>query len=214
MPKNNLFRYTDGSNSNEINILKSVNQEFIQIAGQEARYFPKQILISNDIFGEDIYKFDKYYTFPVRFEQPSDIFNTKEDIFDIHGFEGLRDLTIFVSILEYEEALGFDYDTYGPPRIGDVFYFDFLKQLYQITYINDEDPAFAFGEKILYKIKAKKYEHQNDEFDITEDNILDTDLKSIISINEEKSDNIKEDFQEFVDNYSILVDGGTPWGEI
>jgi hypothetical protein len=214
MPKNPLFRYTDKSNPTEINILESINQEFIQITGVEGKYFPKQILKSNNVFGEDIYKFNKFYIIPVRFDAPSEIFEQSQDGFSKFGFLSIRDIKFYISINEFKETLGTDFDTYGPPRIGDIFYFDIVKQYFEVTYITDEIPKYPFGTKVLFEVRVKKYEFQNDDIDIEEDEDLNTSLKSIIDKGANKFENIKDGFEEHVDEYSILITRDTKWGKI
>lgn len=213
MPKNNYFRNTDGSNTNEIDLVKDLFQESIQISGQELRYFPKEILVSNNVFGEDIYKFDKYYTLVCMLDNPTNVFDNAENLFDKFMYQSLRDLTFFISIKEFKEVLGVDFEEIGPPKIEDVIYIPFTEKFYQITYVTDESPKFPLGANIAWEIKAKHYEHSNDSINI-EDNLLDTDIKSIISVGNNHSEEVKDGFEDFIDDYSILNNNLTPFGEI
>lgn len=213
MPKNPLFQYTDNSNKNEIDILESINKEIIEIAGDEAKYFPKEILHSNNVFGENIYKFNKFFKFPVRFDNPSEIFDNLDDNFSKFGFNSIRDIKFYVSIKEFQECLGFEFEELGPPKIGDIFYFDFMDQYFQVTYVTDEVPKFPFGTVILYEVRVKKYDVQNDSINIEDDDDQNTSFQDMLENKEEKIEEIKTGFESHVDDYSILIGGkGTKWG--
>lgn len=174
MATNSYFRLHD-QNANEVAILEDLNAEAIQMFGIDLYYMPRKLMKTDPIFGEDILsKFDDVYQIEMYIENV-DQFGGDRDIYAKFGIEVHDELTLIVSRHRFHQAVGAASRTAGSgtilrevdqrPREGDLLYFPFNKGLFELTYVEDEEPWYPLGSLTTYKLTCKLFEYSQETID-------------------------------------------------
>lgn len=208
MAKNKYFNYNDGSNYNDMKLYKKINQEYNQIKGIVAYYYPKEIVNKDEIFLDSTKKFDKFYEIPFVFDN----FQTFEgsDLFSKFGLHMDRGLEFEVSIDEFDECTDGEVSN---PQIGDLIYLKNLNDWFEITYVNSEKNILPFGEKFTYSLRAKKLDFEDEIVISSEDTEVAENITSITSKFDVAYETMEDDVEDYINSNSIINDFNNPFGE-
>ena len=176
MPTNVYF---DTGTKAEQHLYEDLIIEQLSIYGQEVFYIPRTLVKEDELFGEDtLSKFDDSYLIEMYFENV-DGFEGKADLMSKFGLQIDDQGTFVVSRRRFEQLVSHDSNLIVKtrPNEGDLIYFSKLSKLFEISFVEDEDPFFQIHNVPAFKLKVKTFEYSSEILDtgITEIDAIETD---------------------------------------
>lgn len=159
------------NNANEQNLIESLTIEYIQNAGMDVKYVPRNTVNPDYLFNEDPDKtFGTASVIEMRLED-TEGFGGDGEFFSKFGI-AMNDTAIFtVSKKRFTEETALVH-----PREGDIVYLPLTRSILEIKYVEPEDPFYQAGKQYVWKLKCELFEYSNEEFDTG-----DTDIDSIVA---------------------------------
>ena len=176
MPTNVYF---DTGTKAEQHLYEDLIIEQLSIYGQEVFYIPRTLVKEDELFGEDtLSKFDDSYLIEMYFENV-DGFEGEADIMSKFGLQIDDQGTFVVSRRRFEQLVSHASNLIVKtrPNEGDLIYFSKLSKLFEISFVEDEDPFFQIHNVPAFKLKVKTFEYSSEIHDtgITEIDAIETD---------------------------------------
>jgi hypothetical protein len=162
----------------EQNLVEDLVVESLRMYGHNVYYLPRKIINEDTILGdaanssfEDAYEVEMYLEGVEGFEGEGDLYSK-------FGIE-IRDTATFViSRRSWERFVSLDINlaTGLRPNEGDLIYFPLSKSLFEIKFVEHENPFYQLGKLFVFKMTCDLFEYSGEKFD-TEVVALDTDLE-------------------------------------
>ena len=164
MPTNSYF--THGT-SGEQNLVEELVIEQIKMFGQDVYYIPRVIVDEDPAFGEDsLSKFDDAYLIEAYLENVEG-FGGDGDLFSKFGVRISDKVTFIISRTRFTSLVD-DNNTLiqeGRPNEGDLIYFPLAQKLFQIQFVQYEQPFFQLGKIHTWGLECELYEYSDEDFD-------------------------------------------------
>lgn len=147
------------------NLLDQLNREAIQFAGVEMYYIPRDTVSIDQLFNEDIQsRFDEAYPMEMYLESIEGF--DGQELLEKFGVEVRDEVTLVVNKLRFIEVLhSTPHSTIERPREGDLIYIPFSKGIYEIMFVEHEQPFYQLGTVPNYKFRAELFEYSGEDFD-------------------------------------------------
>jgi len=156
----------------EQNVVEQMTIESIQISGLDLVYIPRTINKLDRIFGEDVLSsFDSYATiemYILDFQGPGG----QSEILSKFGMEIRDTMSFIVSRKRYKEVVvpivpeSRDPKVAWRPNEGDLIYLPYSKSLFQIAFVEDEEPGYyQLSKKYVWTLRAELIQFNNEKFD-------------------------------------------------
>lgn len=162
MPVNKYFN-TAGlnlDNTNEQTLINDLTAESIQINGLDIKYLPRTLQKEDSLFGEDILSsFTSNYDIEMYIDSV-DSFGGEGDILEKFGLSVKDELNLTVSTPRFLEVTGMP-----KPREGDLIYFPASKGLFEIRFVEDEEPFYPLGILPTFKIRCELFDYSAETFE-------------------------------------------------
>lgn len=158
MPTNRYFNNSDFPFHGEQNLQDDLVREIIQIHGQDMNYIFRENVNDDEIFGETPENVFKNNASIEMMIQNVDGFEGEGDIFSKFGLEIKDTATLVVSKSRFLEEIGQSVREYGPKE-GDLIYFPLTKSLFEITFVERENPFYQFGKNFIYTITVELFDY-------------------------------------------------------
>jgi len=180
MPTRNLY-FSHGARS-ERWLYEDLMIEQLRVFGQEVTYLPRTIVARDTILGEDaLSKFEEAYSIEMYVENVSG-FEGDGDIIGKFGLEVRDDITLVCSKRRFDLLVDQKSNTLSQdrPKEGDVIYMPVFKKMFEIRFVEDEDPYYQIADIPLYKLKCSLFEYSHEALDtgITEIDDVETNLST------------------------------------
>ena len=160
MARNPYFKEYSG----EQNILEDLTIETIKAMGKDMVYIPRTLVNVDDLFGEDVLsKFDDGYQLEM-YIQSVDGFEGEGDILAKFGLEIKDRVELVVSRKRFEQSVG-DYESITRPREGDLIFFPLSNTLFEINFVEHENPFYQLGKLYTYKLSCEVFTYSQEEID-------------------------------------------------
>ena len=173
MARNPYFKDYSG----EQNIIEDLSIEIIKTMGRDMLYIPREQFNKNIEFGEANYKYTK--TFPIEMYIASVAgFEGEGDIISKFGLEVRDKVTLVVSKKRFNQEVSERYDGVSRPREGDLIYFPLSKGLFEINFVEHENPFYQAGKLYTYVLVCELTTLDDEEFNTGE-----TDIDSVVTEN-------------------------------
>src|SRR5687768_3350038 len=160
------FSHTQGTES-ERDIYEDMIIESIDVMGQELFYIPREYVAKDEILGEDrLSTFTKYYSINCYFENVTG-FDGPGAFIEKFGYMLEQSATLTLSKKRWEELVGETGTTFLPnrPAEGDLLYFPLTKGLFEIKFVQHQDPFYQVGKQYVYKLKVELYQYSSETID-------------------------------------------------
>lgn len=164
MPKNVYF--TQGTKSEQY-LLEDLIVESLQIYGQDVFYIPRVLVKQDPVLGEDVLsKFEAAYDIEMYFEDVDD-FQGQGTFLQKFGIEIEKSATLVVARRRWEQLIGRHGVTRIPsrPAEGDLIYFPLTKKLFEIRFVEHEDPFYQIGKLYVFKLRIETYQYGSEKID-------------------------------------------------
>lgn len=202
------FYFQSGNTSgttNEQRLVEDLVIESLKIYGHDVYYLPRTIVNRDLILDEDaLSKFTQAYPLEMYLENV-DGFEGEGDLFTKFGIE-IRDSATFVlSKRRWEEMVvttGGDFQLDARPAEGDLLYFEKTGSIFEIKYVEFQNPFYQLGKIYVFKLQCELFEYSSE--------IIDTGIGDLDVVADEQSiDMLAFQFLLEDGNALVLEDNGT-----
>ena len=164
MPTNHFF---SKGTINEQYLYEDFIIEAMQIYGHDVFYLPRTLVNKDQLFGEDpLSKFNDSYMIEMYFDTVEG-FQGEKEIITRFGLE-IRDETIFTVArrtwlnLVYMDA---NLVTSIRPNEGDWIYMPTVQRMFEISFVDKDDPFYQVDNLPVYKLYARTVEYSDERLD-------------------------------------------------
>lgn len=176
MPTNVYF---DTGTKPEQHLYEDLIIEQLRIYGQDVYYIPRKMAGTDNIFGEDnSSSFEDSYLIEMYMET-IDGYEGEKDLMSKFGLDIQDDATFVVARRRWEQFVSVDNNIIvsSRPNEGDLIYFPKASKLFEITFVDHDDPFYQVHNLPTYKLKCKTFEYGSEEIDtgIAEIDAIETD---------------------------------------
>ena len=171
MAKNPYFNF--GTNS-EQNVVENLIIECLQIYGQEMFYIPRTLVSKDEILGEDrLSEFKNAYPIEMYFENV-DGFGGNGAFMSKFGLMIEQSATLVVARKRWQQAVAQYGQTILPnrPAEGDLLYFPLTGGLFEIKFVQHQNPFYQIGKLYTYKLDVELFQYASERID-TGYNVID-----------------------------------------
>ena len=180
MPTNVYF---DTGTKPEQYLYEDLIIEQLRIYGQDVYYIPRKMAGVDNIFGEDnSSSFEDSYLIEMYMET-IDGYEGEKELMSKFGLDIQDDATFVVARRRWEQFVSIDNNLIvsSRPNEGDLIYFPKASKLFEITFVDHDDPFYQVHNLPTYKLKCKTFEYGSESIDtgiteideIEDDNSLD-----------------------------------------
>lgn len=156
--------YFSHGTRNEQNLLEDLIIESIHIYGQDMYYIPRVLVAKDDILGED------------RLSQFRNAYPVEMYLESVTGFEGQgafiqkfglmmeQSATLTVARRTWERFVGKHSDVTLPnrPAEGDLLYFPLTNGLFEIKFVEHQDPFYQLGKLYVYRLEVELFQYASE----------------------------------------------------
>ncbi len=176
MPTNVYF---DTGTKPEQHLYEDLMIEQLKIYGQDVFYIPRTLVKEDSLFGEDtLSKFGDAYLIEMYFENVEGYEGEKE-IMSKFGLQMNEDVTFVVARRRFEQLVSHDSNLIVKtrPNEGDLVYFPKVKKIFEISFVDHDDPFYQVHNVPAFKLKCKTFEYSSEDMDtgITEIDAIEVD---------------------------------------
>jgi len=211
--------YFSHGTRNEQYLLEDLIVESISIWGQEFYYIPRTLVAKDEILGEDrLSKFKSAYPIDMYLESV-DGFEGQGAFIQKFGLMMEQSATLTVARRTWERVVGKHGSTILPnrPCEGDLLYFPLTKGLFEIKFVDHQDPFYQLKKLYVYKLQVELFQYASEKMetgipaiDIFETlKTMDTTLQPNIDVVDSYGDNNK--FK--AEATAVVFDTNNPFGE-
>lgn len=162
MTVNSYFRKNQ---ANEIKLFQKLVTESIQVIGHDVYYLPRKMQKLDLILGEDtLSKFD--LAIPIEMYMKKDNWVDDKDMLSKFGLMVDDNVQYSVSkerwinvMSNYPNRI---YTAFNRPQEGDLVYEVMNKNLYEITYVDRDNPYYQMGTNLMYVLSCKPYVYSSE----------------------------------------------------
>ena len=172
-----LNPYFLNNSKQEQNLIQSLVNEQLQMYGIEIYYIPRRYVKKNTVIREVIQsEFDNAYPLEAYLDS-YDGYGGQGTLLSKFGIEEQDDLTLVVSRERYENYVTPlikdvpNIELATRPKEGDLIYFPLGDRLFEINYVEHEQPFYQLQKNYVYTLKCQLYRY--------EDEVLDTGVETI-----------------------------------
>jgi hypothetical protein len=169
MATNFYFQAGDTSGTtNEQRLVEDLIIESLKIYGHDIYYMPRSLINRDTIFDEDdLSEFTQAYPVEMYLENV-DGFGGDGELFQRFGLE-VRDQATFVlsrrrwqQLVESSEGT---YTTEDRPAEGDLLYFPKTRSLFEIKFVEFQDPFYQLGKVYVFRLQCELFEYSSEYID-------------------------------------------------
>ena len=163
-----------GGNRTEQNLVQDLVDEQIKLFGADVFYLPR-VSLKDKTLGEVIQsEFNQSYMIEMMLVNVEG-FGAGSEFVSKFGLRITDEITFVVSRRRWEQSANpaLNLSVEGRPNEGDLIYYPLTEDIYEIKYVEREQPFFQLGKQYFYILTAELYEQGADKFDTGIDDIDD-----------------------------------------
>ena len=166
----------------EQRLVQDLINEHLKIYGQEVTYIPRKFVNKATIIEEvTASKFDDNFAVEM-YVNTYDGYSGAGDVLTKFGMSLRDEVELTVSKERFEEFIApfmdasDDIELSSRPREGDLIFFPLGQRLFEIKFVEHEDPFYQLGKNYVYKLKCELFEYEDEIIDTSLD-IIDTQVE-------------------------------------
>ena len=211
--------YFSHGTRNEQYLLEDLIIESISIWGQEFYYIPRSLVAKYEILGEDrLSKFEDAYPIDMYLETV-DGFEGQGAFIQKFGLMMEQSATLTVARRTWERLIG----RHGGilpnrPCEGDLLYFPLTKGLFEIKFVEHQDPFYQLKKLYVYRLQIELFQYASERIEtgVEEIDVFET-LKTYDTTKQADIDAVQSygDNNQFkIEAEDIIFDASNPFGEV
>ena len=161
MPTNVYF---DTGTTSEQRLYENLIIEQLRAFGHDVYYLPRKLVNEDTLFGED------------RLSSFNDAYIIEMYLDNVEGFEGQKEMmtrfgldmqdeaTWVVSKRRFEQLISLDQNLIvsSRPNEGDLIYFPKAKKLFEIGFVDHDDPFYQLNNLPVFKMRCRTFEYSSE----------------------------------------------------
>ena len=170
--------FLQGSQSEQRLVQDLINEQ-LKIYGVEVTYIPRKFVRKQTIIKEvQSSAFDDNFLLEA-YLNTYEGYSGQGDIMTKFGVSLRDEVTLTISKERFEDFISpfleadDDYELASRPREGDVIFFPLGSRLFEVKFVEHEEPFYQLGKNYVYQLKCELFEY--------EDEVFDTDIEEIDS---------------------------------
>ena len=204
MPTNVYF---DTGTTSEQRLYESLIIEQLRAFGHDVYYLPRKLVNEDTLFGEDtLSSFNDAYQIEMYLDNIEG-FEGQKEMMTRFGLDMQDEATWVVSKRRFEQLISTDQNLIVTtrPNEGDLIYFPLAKKLFEISFVDHDDPFYQIANLPVFKMRCRTFEYSSE--------ALDTGVSDIDAIQTSESTDaldyqiVLETATESGTNYLITEDG-------
>ena len=200
--------YFSRGTPNEQHLYEDLAIEAIQIYGHDVFYIPRTLVNKDELFGEDaLSRFDDAYGIEMWMETQEGYEGEKE-LVSRFGLEIRDETTFVVSRRRWDNTVSSDANLIvnTRPDEGDLIYMPTVKKLFEISFVDHDDPFYQIDNLPVYKLYCRTFEYSSE--------VLDTGIYAIDDIETKRSTDALEYEFSLENQVAFNERMGQEWGTI
>jgi len=159
--------YFSQGTKNEQHLIEDIIIESLKIYGNEIFYIPRSLVSKDNVLGEDrLSQFKTAFPIEMYFENV-DSFGGQGAFIQKFGLMIEQSATLVVARRRWEQLVG----RYGQSQIpsrpneGDLIYFPLTGSLFELKFVQHQDPFYQLGKLYVYKLQVELYQYSSERID-------------------------------------------------
>ena len=164
MPTNVYFNHAVNT---EQHLYEDLVVESLRFYGHDVLYLPREIIEEDTIFTEDVQsRYGDAYSVEMYLEN-TEGFEGEGDLVSKFGVQIQEEASFIISLRTWERFVSLDSNlaTSLRPNEGDLIYFPLSGSMFEIRFVEDEDPFFQLWKLFVFKLKCSLFEYSGEDFD-------------------------------------------------
>ena len=142
------------------NLVNGLHREVIQQAGIDVMYIPRTLVKEDLILSEDVIsQFNTAYEIEM-YVKSSDNFGGPDDAISRFGLDISDELILVVHAESFKFATNIT-----TPVEGDLIYFPLSKGLFEIKFVEDEQPFYQVGKNYVFELTCEVFQYGEEKID-------------------------------------------------
>ena len=142
------------------NLVNGLHREVIQQAGIDVMYIPRTLVKEDLILSEDVIsQFNTAYEIEM-YVKSSDNFGGADDAISKFGLDIRDELILVVHAESFKFATNIT-----TPLEGDLIYFPLSKGLFEIKFVEDEQPFYQVGKNYIFELTCEVFQYGEEKID-------------------------------------------------
>lgn len=156
--------YFNKANRFEQDLLENLAIEMIKINGLDAYYLPRTLFNQDEIFEEDVLStFNRGYFIEMYVKNVTG-FSGEKEILTKFGIEVREQVTFVIAKRRFEDEIG-AYENRTRPLEGDLIFFPINNGLFEIKFVDHDQPFYQISGRYVYELKCEKFEYSSERID-------------------------------------------------
>lgn len=159
--------YFSQGTHNEQYLIEDIIIESLKIYGQDLFYIPRSLVSKDNVLGEDrLSQFKTAFPIEMYFENV-DSFDGQGAFIQKFGLMMEQSATLVVARRRWDQLIG-RYDVTELPNRpceGDLIYFPLTKGLFEIKFVQHQDPFYQLGKLYVYKLQVELFQYSSERID-------------------------------------------------
>ena len=159
--------YFDKGTNNEQTLYEDLIVEQLKVFGHDVYYLPRTLVKEDTLFGEDVLsKFDDAYGIEMFMEEVEGYGGDKE-LVSKFGLEIRDEVTFVVARRRWITLIGADSNLIVStrPNEGDLIYFPRIQKLFEINFVDHDDPFYQVDNLPVFKMYCSTFEYSSEQLD-------------------------------------------------
>jgi hypothetical protein len=159
--------YFSQGTKNEQFLIEDIIIESLKIYGNEVFYIPRSLVSKDDVLGEDrLSKFKTAFPIEMYFENV-DSLGGQGAFIQKFGLTIEQSATLVVARRRWNQLVGRYGVTNIPsrPNEGDLIYFPLTGGLFELKFVQHQDPFYQLGKLYVYKLQVELFQYSSEAID-------------------------------------------------
>jgi hypothetical protein len=165
MTTTNVY-FTHGTRNEQL-LMEDLIIESLRIYGKELYYIPRTLVSKDEILGEDrLSEFKTAFPIEMYFEN-IDSYGGQGAFIQKFGLMIEQSATLVVARRRWDQFVGRYSVTIVPdrPNEGDLLWFPMTNSLFEIKFVQHQDPFYQLGKLYVYKLQVELFQYSSERID-------------------------------------------------
>lgn len=149
--------------SGQQDVVEDLTIEIIKTMGRDMVYIPKEYVTRDELFGEDL---GSHFKNGVHLEMYIDSvmgFEGQGDLSTKFGIEIKDGLNLTVAKKRFIQEVQTRFSSVTRPREGDLIFFPLARALFEINFVEHENPFYQLGKLYSYKLTCELFTYDQED---------------------------------------------------